>query len=441
MAGRPAVKTPGIPAVVSLPILVVALLGGVASLLVWRGRTQPDDWASLWLGGLLMHKGEGAHLYDRDAVDFSAIVGDAWIDAAQEVSSPFPHPFVQNPLFATVLSQLTNIMSFETSVLWLLFISGAAVVIFVAASYHLWFHHTMPWGIAAVVAVVVLAMPTTINSLWLGQTTPLIVAGVAYGLAASRKRPWLAGIVLGLVASIKLTPYALIFVMLFFAYRRRAALWALGTTAVLVALMFATVDVNVIADWIERVNEVSGAVLVGAANQSISAMLAQDLGDSALLVSVVHDYPPSVKLIPFGLAIVVAIVTTAVSWWNREYRFELLVSGAWLTATAFSAIVWTHYMLMLVTPVMGLCAMANSRWTKQWPLIGVATVVLMLSFPVTNPIAATPYTSGYLHSGIAAMVCALVLIIAVGACHAASQSSKANQPEPMVLFDLFEGRN
>lgn len=269
-----------------------------------------------------MHGGQSAHLYDRNSVDFSAIVGDAWINAAQEVNAPFPHPFVQNPLFAAALSHLTGIMSFDASVLWLLFFSGAAVVIFIAASYHLWFNSTMSWGIAAVVAVVVLAIPATMNSLWLGQTTPLIVAGVAYGLAASRKRPWLAGIVLGLVASIKLTPYALIFVMLFFAYRRRAALWALGTTAVLVALMFVTVEVSVIADWIDRVSEVSDGVLVGSVNHSISSSLAQDLGDPTKAVSVVQDYPASVKLIPIGMAVAVALLTTAIALWNRKHRFE-----------------------------------------------------------------------------------------------------------------------
>lgn len=141
--------------------------------------------------------------------------GEVWPRLAQEVSAPFTHPFVQNPLFAKALGAISHVMSFETSGAWLLFLSGMAVVVLVAASYHLWFRSTMPWGIAALVTACVLALPTTLNSFWIGQTTPLIVAGVAYGLAASRTRPWLAGIVLGVVASIKLTPYALIAVMLF----------------------------------------------------------------------------------------------------------------------------------------------------------------------------------------------------------------------------------
>lgn len=440
----------------SWPLMAVSLLAGLASLLAWRGRQQPDDWASLWVGGLLMDRGQEAHLYDADPINFSAMSGEVWLGAAQEIASPYPHPYVQNPLFARALGWITNVMSFETSVLWLLFFSGAAIVVFVAASYHLWFRATMPWGIAALVTAGVLALPTTINSLWLGQTTPLIVAGVAYGLAASRTRPWLAGILLGIVASIKLTPYALVVVMLFFAYRRRAALWALGTTAVLAVWMFVSVDVAVISAWVDRIRDINQSVLVSGANQSLASTMATDLGVEGVLVSMVRDFPDHVKTIPMVIALGVTIVATAVAWWNRVYRFEILVIGAWLIATSFSAIIWTHYMLMLVTPVMGLAAMSRTRLTSQWPYIGIGALVVLLTFPVTNPIAATPYTGGFVYSGITSMFVALALLLIVGGCHAlavqrgsgvgatlydgtsAAAAPKLPQPEPMVLFDLVK---
>lgn len=210
----------------------------------------------------------------------------------------------------------------------------------------------MPWGIAALVTACVLALPTTTNSLWIGQTTPLIVAGVAYGLAASRTRPWFAGIVLGVV-----------------------------------------------------------------------------------------------------------LMVTTVAWWSPVYRFEILVTGAWLIAATFSSILWTHYMLMLVTPAFGFVAMSRTRLTRQWPYIGIATLVILLSYPITNPIAATPYTDGFMYSGITAMLLALALLLIIGGCHAfavhrygdddageastgvgsglsAKGTLKVPQPEPMVLFDL-----
>ncbi|MDU4703238.1 MAG: DUF2029 domain-containing protein, partial [Corynebacterium sp.] len=108
--------------------MLVSLLGGLASLLAWNGRTQPDDWASLWVGGLLMDRGLESHLYDADPIDFTAMSGEVWPRLAQEVSAPFTHPFVQNPLFAKALGAISHVMSFETSVAWLLFLSGTAIV-------------------------------------------------------------------------------------------------------------------------------------------------------------------------------------------------------------------------------------------------------------------------------------------------------------------------
>lgn len=52
------------PPVMSWQLFVVSLLGGLSTLLAWNGRTQPDDWASLWIGGLLMSRGQEEHLYD-----------------------------------------------------------------------------------------------------------------------------------------------------------------------------------------------------------------------------------------------------------------------------------------------------------------------------------------------------------------------------------------
>lgn len=455
-----------LPPVLTWPLILVSLLGGLATFLAWNGRTQPDDWASLWIGGLLMNRGQGAHLYDAAPVDFTAMSGETWLTTAQEVAAPFPHPYVQNPLFAKVLGLLTDAMSFEASVAWLLFLSGMSVVILIAASYHLWFRTTMPWGIAALVTAGVLTLPVVDNSLWLGQTTPLIVAGVAYGLAASRTRPWLAGIVLGIVATIKLTPYALIVVMLFFAYRRRAALWSLATTAVLAVWMFIQVDMAVISDWVDRLSDINSAVLVGGANQSLASTLAIDLGKPEFFVSIVRDYPSHVKMIPLCIALGVTLVTTVIAWWNPAYRFEILVIGAWLIAVTFSSILWTHYMLMLVTPVFGFAAMERTRLTRHWPYIGMAVLVILLSYPVTNPIAAMPFTGGFVYSGITAMLLALALLLVIGGCHAYSvqRSSGASdsdgesnvdagraasaeravalsQPEPMILFDLVKRRS
>lgn len=422
------------PRVMNGALILLALVTGGLLSWIWHGRVQPDDWASLWIGGMLVEGGQGAHLYDHHPEDFSAISGQPWLDAAAQVPSPFPHPFVQNPLVAYAIALLTKVMSFETSVTWLLFLSGFCLVVLVASAYNLWFRSTMPWGIAAVAVAAVSVLPTTINSLWLGQTTPLIVAGVAYGIAASRSRPWLAGILLGIVAMVKLTPIALIVVMAFFASRRLTAYWGAGTAVLLGASTWLFVDSQIVSTWLERISEIGSAVLVGPVNQSLASIIASESVDTTYLVTVAENYPASAKLLPAILALVMTLIAVAVAWWNRKFRFEILIVSAWGIAIAFSSIVWTHYMLSLVLFATGFIAMSGSRLTRQWPYLGVAGLVVLLSFPVTNPIAATPMTAGFAYSGITAMIGAGVFLVVVGALHAAA-TNHVNRAEPMVLFD------
>ena len=76
MRARKPSQTPALAQspVMSWPLILVSLLGGLASLLAWNGRTQPDDWASLWVGGLLMDRGLESHLYDADPIDFLSLI-------------------------------------------------------------------------------------------------------------------------------------------------------------------------------------------------------------------------------------------------------------------------------------------------------------------------------------------------------------------------------
>lgn len=37
------------PAVLTLPVTLIALVCGFINALFWNGRQQPDDWSSLWI--------------------------------------------------------------------------------------------------------------------------------------------------------------------------------------------------------------------------------------------------------------------------------------------------------------------------------------------------------------------------------------------------------
>ena len=423
--------------VMSWPLQLLAAISGIFSAWLWSTRSQPDDWAALWIAGMLFRRGQQDHLYDHHPEDFSVLHGPAWLEAAADVSAPFPHPYVHNPLVAAALSPFSETIDFDTSFVLLLFFSGAAIVVTVAASFYLWFGRTMPWGWAALATGVVLALPMTSTSFWLGQTTPLIVAGVCYGLAASRSRPWAAGIVLAVVAIVKLTPYVLFVVLAFFAWRRRALWWALGSTAVLYALMFVLVDTAVVGQWWQRLGDINEGVVISGANQSLTYWyLAADypLKYHAELVT---DFPAQAVALPRLGAFITAVVAAAVAWWHQQYRFEILTVSALLVATAFSTIVWNHYALVVVPVLLGLVAIAHSAPRLQWSLLGAALVVSLLSPPLTPPTGAHQFAPGLGFSGLIAMLTGLAFLLAAATVAGFSARTQSTG-EPMVLFDVGE---
>ncbi|MDN5682974.1 hypothetical protein [Corynebacterium glyciniphilum] len=44
------------PAVLTLPVTLIALVCGFINALFWNGRQQPDDWSSLWIAGTLVNR-------------------------------------------------------------------------------------------------------------------------------------------------------------------------------------------------------------------------------------------------------------------------------------------------------------------------------------------------------------------------------------------------
>lgn len=424
-------------AIVSLPIFILSLIIGGLMVFIWQKRTQPDDWASLWIAGLLVDRGQQENLYDHAPVDFSAIVGSAWLGAAEEIPTPYPHPFVQNPLVAYAMSGLTRMMSFETSVLVLIFFSTLCFVYFIASCYYLWFHRTIPLPLVAAVTVLLIIAPAGHFSLWVGQTTPLIMAATAYGIAAAPRRPIWAGLLLGIAALVKITPLVVIVVMLFASRRRRAAVVAVISTAIFYALTFLVIDSEVILLWLERLNQINDAVLVSGANQSLASIIMAPHVQQQFFVDEISEITTAAKVVPVVSAAATTVLAIAVALFNRRYRFEFLVTSAWGIAVAFSAIFWTHYLVLLVLFVFGFAAMTGGKWMKSWPYFGIIMLIAMVNYPVSNPVSALPFTPGFTYAGTFALIGSLVFLLVCAAVHAASGAGRA-PGEKMWFFDLID---
>ncbi len=144
------------PAVLTLPVTLIALVCGFINALFWNGRQQPDDWSSLWIAGTLANQGDKEHIYDHD-------------------TSVAPHPYVHIPGLAELISPLTTLMDFDASVTGLTFISGLCLPILISASWALWAKTSIPFLVLVPATVAGWFLSAFQTGSWLGQTTPLIL--------------------------------------------------------------------------------------------------------------------------------------------------------------------------------------------------------------------------------------------------------------------------
>lgn len=336
---------------------VTGLLFGAVVMLLVRGAQDPGDLGSLWIAGLLVGKGDTENLYAIHESDFALITGEAWINTYEQSDvSAYPHPFVHTPFVAQVMSWITKLLSFDSAVFWITVLSAWALVILIVSAWRFWFEDEIPPGYLALGLVLGWVATSFQSSLHLGQTTPLIFAGVAYGLAAARIHPVRAGLALGAVAVVKLTPVVLVIICLFFPRARKAGVVGLlfGITAVVVSIVslgFAT-----FRTWVETLQELNAAALVAPVNGAFASLInVGAVEDPDALVSILEDPPLISSLVPRLLALALIAVVVYIAWRSSE-PWKITTVGIFTALTATSGILWDHYVLLVVLPLLGVLA-------------------------------------------------------------------------------------
>lgn len=374
-------------AIIGWPAHVLGLLVGLVTQLAWRGTRENGDWAALWIAGKLLRQGDDPHIYDYAPDDFAAWAGPFWQPfAQQDVTSASPHPFVQAPFVAQIAEVLTFVMSFHTSVVLLTVASGWALVALVASAFYVWFHRPIPVGVLAGVTVVVWLSTPFQWSITLGQTTPLVTAGIAYSIAAARRRPWSAGIALGAVSVIKLTPLALIPLMLLFRRSRRTSLIAIATTALCFGFSVLTVGWPLHEIWRARVHMFSTFKVIAPTSQTFVSIMKRHLIDEGPAgAPIIQDTPGWMVVTPMMLAAVIALALAIAAYRCRGRAFEIIMVGAMCVATCFSGFVWTHYFIIAVLPAFGVFALTARR---RWAVACIAIVSVLYFPPLSDVITA-----------------------------------------------------
>lgn len=392
--------------IISWPAHLLGLLLGGITVLLNRGHQQPDDWASLWIGGRILREGLNDHLYDHNPEDFAAWSGPVWGSFVAE-TSPWPHPFVQAPVVAQIVGYLSEVISFDTSVMLLTLANSWALVVLCASAYYLWFHRVAPMGWLAVGVLALYCTAAFQGSVFLGQTSPLIYAGAAYAVSAARTRPLSSGIVLGCVALVKLTPFALIIVMFAFRDRLRAAVVAVLSSALLLVASVATLGTEIYGTWRETLSYWAGTFISVPVAQSLpSVLLRNHLVESEALVPVIHEAPSYVVWAPRVLAAVLLLGLVAAMIKQRRIRYELAVTVVLCTATATTGLVWLHYIIVIALPIAGLL------WLRQRWVIAVIFVFLLPPLaPLDLP--GTHLPAMMAGSGLLALVLATAALLGV----------------------------
>jgi len=331
-----------------LGFLVLTATNGVDR----NGFLLGTDFISFWTSGRMLHDG-------RNVYDIAAHV------AAQREFYTLPGEytaFFYPPNFLPFVWPLGFLSYFPALAMWLL-VTGAAWL----AAMRGWFKAL---GLKGPALVLILAFPPVVVTLTHGQTSFLVAALLGGGLLLVEKRPWIAGVLIGL-ATIKPQFGLLIPIALLASAQWRTIASAAVTALALAGLAALAFGPQVWSDWMAVTQAASNAT--GDGNIGFAKMVSIFAGLS--LVGV-----------PSGPAFAVqGAVSAAVAWsvarasWRRPFTpglAVLVLAGAPL-ATPF---VLDYDLLLTGFPLAYLFARARVEGFADWERITILAAFAAAAF-------------------------------------------------------------
>jgi alpha-1,2-mannosyltransferase len=264
-----------------------------------------------------------------------------------------PHTllFDYTPFAALCFLPLTLVTPLTAQILWL--VGNGAVVAYAVLRMLRWLGMTAVglWGVGALLVGLVVWLEPIRLSLQLGQINLVILAVVVADLLGPQQRRW-AGVGIGLVAGIKLTP-ALFIVYLLVVGRRRAALVASCTFVATVGAGFAVLPRDSTYFWLRRgfgdVARISSDPVANTSLRGLFIRLHWPLGVASAAA--------------LGLAVVALAI--AVLAWRRGHRV-LGIAIVGMASDAVSPFSWSHHWVWFAPLVVHLghrALVVGSRWS------------------------------------------------------------------------------
>jgi alpha-1,2-mannosyltransferase len=271
-------------------------------------------------------------------------------------------PFTYPPFAVVVMVPLALLPAWLAAALWTAASVGALAAVVVVARRAL--GRPAPGWLVALLSGGALALEPVWQNLVFGQINVFLMLAVLADLVRPERR-W-SGVLVGIAAGVKLTPFVFV-VLLVLAGRRTAAGRAVLAFAGTVATGFAAMPGAAAGYWnynLVAARRVGPAAL--AHNQSVYGALTRLL-----------DGPPPNRLwLAVAGPLALAVLAVGAAWWRRGDR----VLGTGLGALAMllaSPVSWSHHWVWAVP--LALALWERSRWA------GIAWTAVFVARPIVWP--------------------------------------------------------
>ncbi|OZC64885.1 hypothetical protein CH277_19885 [Rhodococcus sp. 06-469-3-2] len=281
-------------------------------------------------------------------------------------------PFTYPPIAAAIFSPLSSVSLYAASiavtVLSMLLLLVTIVVTLTSLGVRP--RALMWWSAGAAFAVAVLVLEPVTSTLNYGQINIVLMAFVALD-CLPKKTPWPRGVLIGLVAAVKLTPAVFV---LFFLLRKdfRAAVVSALSFAVFTAIGFALTWSDSVRYWTETI--VDSDRIGGPAyppNQSITGVLAR-LG--------LDEVPRSILWLALSVVVLaIAAVAMRKAFAAGETALALTINA--MFGLLVSPVSWSHHWVWAVPFTVVLAVLGYRRRSALLATLVAVGVALMLYPP------------------------------------------------------------
>jgi hypothetical protein len=351
-------------------------------LIVDNWNSPADDFTPIYIAAQLLADGKTGSLYDHHPHLFDIVPPGEFTYTARKIGfAGFLHPYVHIPLAAFLVRPLISIpYKSAAQLLLLLNVLALTVSFYFMVKLFCGEYRLLCFGLAGLAVVYYYPLRYSVS---LGQTSPLVFLGIVmlYYLAKSGRETW-AGVILGGIISLKITPLLLV---PFFMARRK---WATALSGAATLLVIGLAGLAA-AGWegnrafLENLFRLSGVSLASWNNQSLDGFLLRLVHDRSYVSSwQLLALSPGMRLLSWGIGAVLTLLWCKLllpqAPWRGDSEDLLDFSLTLVLMVLLPPLSWSHYYIVLLFPY-GAVVREIIRCTTM-PFRGLVAAAVVVSY-------------------------------------------------------------